>query len=246
MGGPLTDRDRYELAETAQRRVNYLMTSLPPAWGGFQVRHAVNAHKGLSGVVVLLLMVAFDDYSTTAWLYFALHGFYGVSWLLKDRLYPDPKWAQSATLGSAVVTFVALSLYWLPGLLVVRADAEPGTPVIVVALVVYLSGLLLHHVADAHKYYALEQGAGLITDGLFARTRNPNYLGEMLLYGAFALLASASPYWWAPWVVYGAAWGGVFLPNWLVKDRSLSRYDGWERYRRRTGLLLPKVFRRDD
>ena len=27
---------------------------------------------------------------------------------------------------------------------------------------------------------------GLITDGLFSRCRNPNYLGEMMIYGAFA------------------------------------------------------------
>lgn len=233
-------------AVAAQRRLNYLITSVPPAWGSFQIRHAVNAHKGLSGVVVFLLMVAFDNYSTTAWIYFALHGFYGVSWLLKDRLYPDAKWAESATLGSFVVTFLMLSLYWLTGFLIVRADTEPGTPVLVLALLVYLAGLVLHHVADAQKYYALEHGAGLITDGLFARTRNPNYLGEMLLYSAFALLASASTFWWVPWLVNGAAWGCTFLPSWIVKDRSLSRYDGWERYRRRTGLLLPKLFRQDD
>ncbi len=30
---------------------------------------------------------------------------------------------------------------------------------------------------------------GLITDGFFARTRNPNYLGEMMIYGSFAALS---------------------------------------------------------
>jgi steroid 5-alpha reductase family enzyme len=36
---------------------------------------------------------------------------------------------------------------------------------------------------DAQKFFVLQLRKGVIQDGLFARTRNPNYLGEVLTYG---------------------------------------------------------------
>jgi steroid 5-alpha reductase family enzyme len=36
------------------------------------------------------------------------------------------------------------------------------------------------------KYFVLRARKGLITDGLFMLCRNPNYLGEMMIYGSFA------------------------------------------------------------
>ena len=78
----------------------------------------------------------------------------------------------------------------------------------------------------------------LIASGLFARCRNTNYLGEMLIYSAFALLARHP----APWAVNLGMWTFVFLPNMLRKDKSLARYPGFAEYKKRSGLLLPKLF----
>ncbi len=46
-----------------------------------------------------------------------------------------------------------------------------------------------------------------------------------------------------PWLVCAAYWGGVFVPNMLRKDRSMSRYPEWEAYVARTGLLVPAIWR---
>jgi Protein of unknown function (DUF1295) len=51
--------------------------------------------------------------------------------------------------------------------------------------------MFLHFVGDAQKYYTLRFWSGLIEDGLFARTRNPNYLGETLIYISFATVSWA-------------------------------------------------------
>jgi hypothetical protein len=44
----------------------------------------------------------FNNYSTTAYLYAALHGSYGLLWLLKDITFPDPNWQRKATIPSGV------------------------------------------------------------------------------------------------------------------------------------------------
>ncbi|MEM8778910.1 MAG: steroid 5-alpha reductase, partial [Cyanobacteria bacterium P01_G01_bin.49] len=57
-----------------------------------KTKHPINLHKGLTLFVVLGLMIAYDNFSLAAWVYLALHGSYGIMWLLKDQLYPDKSW----------------------------------------------------------------------------------------------------------------------------------------------------------
>jgi steroid 5-alpha reductase family enzyme len=42
--------------------------------------------------------------------------------------------------------------------------------------------------ADAQKYFTVPVGPGRITDGMCRYVRHPNYLGEMMVYGSFALM----------------------------------------------------------
>ena len=64
--------------------------------------------------------------------------------------------------------------------------------------------------ADAQKYFTLRVKSGLITDGMFRHVRHPNYLGEMMIYGSFALMVGH----WLPWLVLAGVWFGVFAPTW--------------------------------
>ena len=84
---------------------------------------------------------------------------------------------------------------------------------------VYAVGVFLHFAADMQKHTALALRPGeLITAGLFARTRNPNYLGELLIYLSFAVLALH----WAPLLVVALFLVVVWFPNMRRKDRSLA------------------------
>jgi len=47
---------------------------------------------------------------------------------------------------------------------------------------------------------------------------------------------------WLPWVVCAVYWLGVFVPNMLRKDKSMSRYDEWDSYTARSWLVIPKPF----
>ena len=138
--------------------------------------------------------------------------------------------------------FVALWFYWLAGFLLIAGGHVPPNWLICACIAANVMGTFLVFGSDAQKYFVLKARRGLITDGFFSRTRNPNYLGEMLIYGSFAALSMH----WIPWVICGIYWGAVFFPNMWKKDASMSRYPEWEWYVRRTGLLLPKIVQPDE
>ena len=75
-----------------------------------QLRHVINLHKGLTAPVVLAMMLAWNRFDSGPWVYLALHGTYGVLWLLKDRLFPDRQWQQQIGWPTAIRGFVALGL----------------------------------------------------------------------------------------------------------------------------------------
>ena len=43
-------------------------------------------------------------------------------------------------------------------------------------------GVVVMLLSDSQKYYTLKYKKGLISDGMMKYTRNPNYLGEVMIY----------------------------------------------------------------
>jgi len=204
-----------------------------------RVADYINVHKILVIPVVFGMMCYYDNFSTEAFVYFAMHGTYSLLWLLKGRLFPDKKFEQTQPLWIGILfIFLPLAGYYIaPYLLISRHLVLP--PYLVgAAVALFTTGIFLHYVSDAQKHYTLTCRKGLITTGLFARTRNPNYLGEILIYLAYAMMAMHP----LPFAVLGGWVFGFFIPNMRKKDRSLSRYKGFEAYRKHTGLLLPKLW----
>jgi protein-S-isoprenylcysteine O-methyltransferase Ste14 len=205
-----------------------------------KIAWVINLHKFLTVFVVALLMVWFKNYSTAAWVYLALHGTYGFGWLLKHIAFRDSRYETKVTFGGAAFTFLLLATYWLAPMLLISnvlgAD-RPTTPNWLVALCIALLvlGMTIMIASDCQKNVTLKHRQGLITDGMFRRVRHPNYLGEMMVYASFALLAQH----WIPWVVLAYWWTTVFLVNMLMIESSLSRYPEWESYKAKTGRLLP-------
>jgi protein-S-isoprenylcysteine O-methyltransferase Ste14 len=197
---------------------------------------SINLQKGGTLLFVLALMAAFDTWTTTAWTYAALHGSYGLLWLLKELVFPDPGWQKKITVGGAVNSWLlVLGLYWLAPVLLVTRGHEAPPALLAAATVLYALGVGFMFGSDAQKFFVRKVKRGLITDGFFARIRHPNYLGEMMIYTSFALIAGH----WIPWAVLAWVWVGLFLPNMLAKEQSMSRYPQWAAYRARTGLLWP-------
>lgn len=209
------------------------------------IRYIINFQKGATLLLCLYLMESNDNYSLPAILYTISHGSYGLVWLLKELIFPDPKWEQKISLlGAFTVNATVLLPYWLmPYLLIHReAGAPPREPhtkgAMIAAVIIYVLGLVTMIGADCQKYFVMKAKKGLITDGFFARCRHPNYLGEMLVYGSFAFQSGT----WHSAVIVGWVWSGVFLPFMLKKEASMSRYPEWAAYKKRSGFLIPKLW----
>ena len=203
-----------------------------------KAKQFINLHKGLTFFFVLALMVAYQNFTIGPWVYLALHGTYGFMWLLKDRIYPDKRWEQDVSIGTSIFGFGLISLYWVAPFILISRGSEPPLPLIAAAISLNLMGVFLHYAADSQKYYTLKYHPGLITEGFFARCRNTNYLGEILIYGSFAMLTQH----WLPFLILAGFMAGIFVPNIRNKDQSLSRYPEFADYKARSGLLLPRLF----
>jgi protein-S-isoprenylcysteine O-methyltransferase Ste14 len=203
-------------------------------------KHFIDSHKGATGGFVLLLIALYGQWDNpTAWVYLALHGAYGALWVLKSRIFPDKQWERPASLGYGLVIWGGLSLYWLaPWLLLARGVHAPAW-YLGGCVALYTLGVFLHFAADMQKHTFLRLRPGeLMTDGLWSHVRNPNYLGELLIYLGFGLLAMH----WAPLIIVLLFVLFVWLPNMRRKDRSLARYPEFAAYKARTRLLIPFVF----
>ena len=245
---PASATEPQAAAPTWARALHRLATHLSQDLGGgprpWKLATLINLQKGGTGLFVLGLMAAFGSWGSAAWTYLALHGTYGLCWLLKHAAFPDARWNARATWAGGLLTWLAvLGPYWIAPVLVVTPilgpRPEPAPWLLALAIAMHTVGLALMLAADAQKHAALARGPGLISDGLFRRVRHPNYLGEMLLYAAYALLARH----WLPCLVLAWVWGLVFLPNILLIEASLSRHPGWAAYKARTGFLLPRLWR---
>lgn len=203
-----------------------------------KVKHVINLQKGTTALFVVALMVAYQNFGLGPWIYLALHGTYGILWLLKDRLYPDKQWEQTIPLATGIFGFGFIGLYWVAPFLLISRGVEPPLPLVAGAIALNILGIFLHYASDAQKYFTLKYHSGLITEGFFARCRNTNYLGEILIYLSFAMLAMH----WLPFAIVGLFIAVLFVPNMRKKDQSLSRYPEFADYKARSGLLLPRLF----
>ncbi|WP_394774804.1 DUF1295 domain-containing protein [Flavobacterium sp.] len=200
------------------------------------VNFIINAHKILVSPFVIFLMWYYDNWSVSAFLYLGLHGTYSLLWLLKQDLYPDKRFEQKIPFWIGILTpFLPLAAYYIaPFLLISRHITLPAW-IFAVAPAIYTFGIFMHYVSDAQKHYTLRLQKGIIDDGLFARTRNPNYLGEILIYASYALLS----WHWLPFLILGC-WILYFFKNMRNKDQSMSRHAAFNDYKKKTGILFPK------
>ena len=56
-------------------------------------KYMIDFAKGITWLLVLFLINYFNQVNNlTAWVYFCLHGSYGIMWVLKSYIFPDKTW----------------------------------------------------------------------------------------------------------------------------------------------------------
>ena len=221
---------------------NYVNFELPPGPGLLPFAYIINFNKGTMFIYLYALMVYFDNFSTGAWIYLALHSSYGFFWVFKDTVFPDPGFMQKISFSSFIFSclFGFIPYYFLGYWMMSKtgADREVSNERMFVATVVFIQGLVFMILTDAQKYLVLRERKGLITHCMNGWSRNMNYVGEMMLYGSFWIMIWR----WEVAIIYAWMWGVVFVLKMLMKEYSLSMKQGWDEYKARTWWLLPKLY----
>ena len=202
-------------------------------------KHFIDSHKGATLLAVIALMACYKAWDNpTAWLYLATHGLYGLLWVTKSRSFPDRSWEAPCSRGYGLMIWAGLTLYWIAPWLICSRNIRVSPAFGGLCVGVFGLGIFLHFTSDMQKHMQLKLAPSLITDGLWSRLRNPNYLGELLIYGGFSALAMH----WAPFAALGLFVAAVWIPNMLRKDRSLSRYPEFAAWKKRSWLFVPPIW----
>jgi steroid 5-alpha reductase family enzyme len=205
-------------------------------------KYFIDFHKGITFLYILALINYYDAFNNiTIWVYLGLHGTYGILWVMKSLIFPDKSWEQKTNLIYGLIIIFGLSLYWISPWIIVSGYFNNGAVVIVpnwlISIIIFLFGVgvFLHFSSDMQKYTALKINPGhLITDGLFKKSRNINYVGELLIYLSFALLSMH----WIPLIVLVIFIISIWIPNMIKKDKSLSRHSDFNKYKSNSRIFL--------
>lgn len=188
-------------------------------------------------------MYYFDSWNNiVAWIYLALHGTYGYMWILKSKIFPDRQWESKTSIRYGLFIWLGLSLYWISPYIIISGNSIlpfsiPMYPIyIFFCLTIYIFGVFLHFTSDMQKYIQLKYSpSNLIDNGMFKSLRNTNYLGELLIYLGFSLLALD----WTPIIALMIFIIFIWIPNMYKKDTSLSKYSEFKKYKSKTKRFIP-------
>ena len=242
----ITSTHAYEAprwAQSMRRLTDYLVNDFLGGPRPWKFSWVINFQKAGTFVFLLGLLAWYGNATTAIWIYIAMQGSYGLVWILKDTAFPDPAWQHRITIAGGVMAFAAvLGWYWAFGWLLVSGTAQPNYPLpdnvwFCLCISLCIVGCAIMIAADAQKYFTLRERRGLITDGMHRFVRHPNYLGEMMIYGSFAMMV----WHWLPFLVLAWVWIGLFAVNMLMKEASMSRYPEWAEYKARTAWLIPRL-----
>lgn len=197
----------------------------------------IDTNKGITFIVFLALISYYKQWDNpTALIYLSLHGTYGLMWVMKSRLFPDKQWEVRTPVWLGILAWIALSLYWLPGWIIVSSALHAPAWILGGCVSVFILGIFFHFTSDMQKNISLSLRPGvLITDKMFGLARNINYFGELLIYGAMAALAM-TPLAFVPLALFFVSY---WIPNMLRKEKSLSRYQNFSEYKRKSRILIP-------
>ncbi|MEB3301922.1 MAG: DUF1295 domain-containing protein [Cyanobacteriota bacterium] len=203
---------------------------------------AINWAKVLTILLLLGLAVRFGVPGIRQVVYLSLHISYCLWWLLEQWFFPQRR-EQLFTdkVGPLRFGFALLFigvLYSLPGVLAFFNPEPISFVALALGLTLFSFGSLINATADVQKMTAKAMGGGLVADGIWRRVRHVNYLGDLLRYLSFAVVAGVG---WA--YVVPALVLLLYLQRIREKEqRMAAKYPDFAAYQLRSSRLLPGIW----
>jgi protein-S-isoprenylcysteine O-methyltransferase Ste14 len=114
--------------------------------------------------------------------------------------------------------------------------ARPGRTSLIVGALVLLPGLVLRGLASGH----VQKDKQLTTSGPYAYTRNPLYLGSLMLAAGFAIAARS---WWIVGIML-LMFAVIYIPVIAGEERYLRQaFPEYDDYARHVPRFLPRLTR---
>ena len=211
---------------------------------GFQVTQltAINVAKTVTIFCLIALAVVYgvNDYRQV--IYLCLHISYCLWWTLEQWLFPQRS-QQLFTEKVNIPTFIVVLLfvgvfYCLPGYFAFTNPNPVGYLTVAIALVLYIFGSLINTGADVQKMTAKSMGAGLVKDGIWRSLRHINYLGDLMRYSSFSVIAGSI---WA-FILPGVI-GLLYFQRIGKKEASMSaKYADFAEYQQESSRLIPWIW----
>jgi steroid 5-alpha reductase family enzyme len=197
-------------------------------------------------IVVVLLVFAWGLRLTWHWAR-QWQGLKHEDWRYQDLRKQSPVWFWLVDLAGieimpTVLVFLAcLSLY--PA---ISVGKNPFGPLDILAVLITGGAVIIETIADEQlwRFVRGKPKAGeILTKGLWAYSRHPNYLGEVLFWwGLFIFALAADARFW--WTVIGPAAVTilfVFISIPMMEKRSLSRRPGYAELTKKIPVFLPRL-----
>lgn len=199
----------------------------------------INVAKGFTIICLMVLALIYGISDQRQVIYLCLHIGYCLWWLLEQWLLP----ARSQQLFTEKMSYWTLIpaiafvgvFYALPGYFAFTNPEPIGLISVGIALPLFMFGSLINTAADVQKMVAKEQGVTLVQDGAWRYIRHINYLGDLMRYSSFAVVAGV------PWAFLVS---GVIFIIYVgrIKEKEVSmadKYEDFAVYKSNSVRLIP-------
>jgi hypothetical protein len=95
-------------AAAMQRVTNYLVNDFGGGPRPWKFAWLINFQKTGTFPLLGFLIAWYHNTSSAAWIYLAMHGSYGLVWIIKDLAFPDPSWQKRITIGGGINAFLSV------------------------------------------------------------------------------------------------------------------------------------------
>jgi protein-S-isoprenylcysteine O-methyltransferase Ste14 len=146
--------------------------------------------------------------------------------MIDQIINPMSEWSQIARRIRVPLGFVfAVVYFWL---------ARPTWPSMALGAIIVVPGLMIRALASGH----VRKNESLATSGPYAYTRNPLYLGSLLMGLGFALAARS---WWVGLILVGM-FIAIYVPVIRGEETFLRKtFPEFEEYARQVPRMLPRL-----